>query len=143
MVKLRLRRKGRKHFAVYDVVAVDSRKRRDSDFLERLGYYDPNTQPSTIKINPDRAIYWLNVGAQPTPIVHNLLSYDGVLLRKHLAIKGKNQVEIEEEIAKHKEVTLARYSRRKDLRKKRKAAKIKAEKDAKQAEADAAEKAAE
>lgn len=143
MVKLRLRRKGRKHFAVYDVVAVDSRKRRDGAYLERLGYYDPNTQPSTISIDPDRAIHWLNVGAQPSPIVRNLLSYDGILLRKYLAVKGKNQVEIEAEVAKHKENTLARYARRKDLRKKRKAAKIKAEKDAKQAEAEAAEKAAE
>lgn len=141
MVKLRLRRKGRKHFAVYDVVAVDSRKRRDGAFLERLGYYDPNTQPSTIKINPDRALYWLNVGAQPTPIVRNLLSYDGILLRKHLAIKGKNQVEIEEEVQKHKEITLARYARRKELRKKRKQAKIKAEQDAKKAEAEAQEQA--
>jgi len=141
MVKLRLRRKGRKHFAVYDIVAVDSRKPRDGAFLERLGYYDPNTQPSTIKIDPDRAIYWLNVGAQPTPIVRNLLSYDGILLRKYLALKGKNQVEIEEEVAKHKDNTLARYTRRKELRKKRKQAKIKAEQDAKKAEAEAEEQA--
>jgi small subunit ribosomal protein S16 len=133
MVKLRLRRKGRRHFAVYDVVAVDGRKRRDSDYLERLGFYDPNTKPSSITIDPDRAIYWLNVGAQPTPIVQKLLSYEGVLLRRAMSFKGKNQVEIEEAVKEHKLKVLDRYARRKDLRKKRKVAKIKAEEEAKKA----------
>ncbi len=133
MVKLRLRRKGRRHFAVYDVVAVDGRKRRDSDYLERLGFYDPNTKPSSIQIDPDRAIYWLNVGAQPTPIVQKLLSYEGVLLRRALGFKGKNQVEIEEAVKEHKSKVTDRYQRRKDLRKKRQAAKIKAEEEAKKA----------
>ncbi len=134
MVKLRLRRKGRKHIAVYDIVAVDVRKRRDGAYLERLGYYDPNHQPSVIKIDPDRAIYWLNQGAQPTPIVRNLLSYEGVLLRRALAFKGKNQVEIEEAVKEHKEKVIARYKRRKELRKKRKLAKLKAKAEAKEAE---------
>jgi len=132
MIKLRLRRKGRKHIAVYDIVAVDVRKRRDGAYLERLGFYDPNHQPSLIKVDPDRAIYWLNQGAQPTLIVRKLFSYEGVLLRRALAFKGKNQVEIEEAVKEHKERAIARYHRRKELRKKRKLAKMKAEK--KQAE---------
>ena len=140
MVKLRLRRKGRRHFAVYDVVAIDGRKRRDGAYLERLGYYDPNTKPSTISIDPDRAIYWLNVGAQPTPIVRNLLSYDGILLRRALGFKGKNQVEIEEAVKLHKEKVIERYHKEKTDRRNRKEAKLKAEEEAKKAEAETAEK---
>jgi len=131
MVKIRLRRKGRKHYPVYDIVAVTERARRDGSFLDRLGYYNPNNHPNTIVINHEKAIYWLNVGAQPTPTVLSILSYEGVLLRKHLAIKGKTQEEIEEAVTKHKEVVTNRYARRKQLRTKRKEAKAKAEADAK------------
>lgn len=134
MVKLRLRRKGKKHYPFYDVVAVDSRKKRDSDFIERLGYYNPNTAPTTIKINPDRAIYWLNVGAQPTEIVRSLLSYEGILLKRTLQFKGKTEEEIAQEVEKHKIVVLSRYKRRKELRKKREAIKAKAKEEAKAAE---------
>ncbi len=127
MVKLRLRRKGAKHHPVYDIVAVDGKAKRDGAFLERLGYYDPNTNPSTFKINHERAIYWLGVGAQPTLVVHNLLSYDGVLLRRSLTFKDKPAEEIEEQVSKHKQIAIARYNRRKELRKKRIIAKKKAE----------------
>jgi small subunit ribosomal protein S16 len=127
MVKLRLRRKGSKHHPVYDIVAVDGRAKRDGAFLERLGYYDPNTTPSTFKINHERAIYWLNVGAQPTLVVNNLMSYDGVLLRRALTFKGKPAEEIEELVTKHKQIAIARYERRKALRAKRRIAKKKAE----------------
>ncbi|HPO64207.1 MAG TPA: 30S ribosomal protein S16 [Candidatus Kapabacteria bacterium] len=130
MVKLRLRRKGKAHYPVYDVVAVDSRKKRDSDFIERLGYYNPNTSPTTININPDRAIYWLNVGAQPSDVVRSLLSYEGILLKRTLQFKGKTEEEIASEVEKHKVTVLARYRRRKDLRKKREAAKAKQEEKA-------------
>lgn len=132
MVKIRLRRKGRIHYPFYDIVALDSRKRRDGAFIERLGYYNPNTHPSTISIDPDRTIYWLNVGAQPSTVVSKLLSYEGILLRRQLAFKGKNQVEIEAEVEKHKQVVQARYQRRKDLRKKRIIAKAKAAEQAKE-----------
>lgn len=116
MVKLRLRRKGRIHLPVYDVVAVDSRKKRDGKYIERLGYFDPNQNPSTIKIDPDRAIYWLNNGAQPSKTVKNLLSYEGILLKRALGFKGKEEGEIEEEVAKHKEIVKSRYFRRKQHR---------------------------
>jgi small subunit ribosomal protein S16 len=119
MVKLRLKRRGRTHYPFYDIIAIDSRVRRDGASIEKIGYYDPHTKPSTIKIDPDRAIHWLDVGAQPTEIVRNLFSYDGVLLRRYLRDKGKNQIEIEEAVKIHKEVATARYHRRKQLRKKR------------------------
>lgn len=135
MVKIRLRRKGRRHYPVYDIVAVTERARRDGSFLERLGYYNPNNHPNTIVLDHEKALYWLNVGAQPTPTVLNLLSYEGVLLRKHLTIKGKSAEEIEEAVTKHKEVVTKRYDRRKVLRTKRKEAKAKAEAEAKAAKA--------
>jgi len=127
MVKIRLRRKGRIHHPVYDIVAVDARARRDGAFLERLGYYDPNTAPTTIDINHERAIYWLNVGAQATEVVQRLLSYDGVLLRRTLNFKNMPLTEINEAVEKHRKVVNDRYFRQKDKRKQRKAAKAAAE----------------
>jgi len=127
MVKLRLRRKGRKHYPVYDIVAVNVRARRDGAFLERLGYYNPNTHPNTIVVDSNRALYWLNVGAQPTPTVNRILSYEGILLTKHLKLKGKTDEEIAQEVQKHKEIVAARYLRRKEFRKKRQEARKKAE----------------
>lgn len=139
MVKLRLRRKGRIHHAVYDIVAVDGRARRDGAFLDKIGFYDPNTNPNTIRFDADKALHWLNNGAQPTETVGLLLSYEGILLRKHLTIKGKSQEEIEAEVAKHKRVVAARYERRKRLRKERVIAKAKAEELAKKKAAEGAE----
>jgi small subunit ribosomal protein S16 len=112
MVKLRLRRKGRKKAPTYDIVAVDSRSRRDGDYLERVGYYDPMHKPSTLNFKHDRAIYWLNNGAQPTDIVRSLMSVDGVLLRRQMEFKGKTAEEIEVALAKHKDQATARYLRK-------------------------------
>lgn len=144
MVKLRLRRKGKKFHPVYDIVAVDGRSRRDGAYLERLGYYDPNTPKSTIKIDHSRAIYWLNNGAQPTDTARHLLSYDGVLLRRALEFKNKPIGEIEQEIEKHRGVVAARYEKRKKLRAARVVRKLKEAEDAKkkaEQEAIAAEEA--
>lgn len=117
MVKLRLRRKGRKGYPVYDVVAVDSRRKRDGSYIERLGYYDPNTSPNTVKLDDNRAIYWLNEGAQPTLTVKNIFSYEGVLLKRALLFKGLDEDQIEEQVTKHKENALARHDRLKKSRK--------------------------
>ncbi|GAB5466242.1 MAG: hypothetical protein Kapaf2KO_16780 [Candidatus Kapaibacteriales bacterium] len=135
MVKLRLRRKGRIHRPVYDIVAVDQRARRDGAYLERLGYFDPNTSPSTSSIDRERAKYWLNVGAQPTDTMRRILSYEGILLERFLEGKGVAEEEIAEKVAKHKENAIARYDRNKDKRKKRAEAKAKA--DAEPAEEEA------
>ena len=120
MVKLRLRRKGRKKAPTYDIVAVDSRSRRDGDYLERVGYYDPMKQPSTVSFQHDRAIYWLNNGAQATDIVRSLMSADGVLLRRQMEFKGKTAEEIEAAVAKHKDHAIARYVKKQAARKARK-----------------------
>ncbi len=132
MVKIRLRRKGRIHKPFYDIVVVDSRKRRDGAFIERLGYYNPHTHPSTIEVDPDKTIHWLDVGAQPTHIVSKLLSYKGIFLRRHLAFKGKTQPEIEEAVKNHIKTVTERYYRRKELRKKREILKAKNQEQAKE-----------
>ncbi|MDA3844303.1 MAG: 30S ribosomal protein S16 [Candidatus Kapabacteria bacterium] len=134
MVKLRLRRKGRAHHPVYDIIAVDGRKPRDGAFLDRIGFYDPNITPSEVRIDHERAIYWLNVGAQPTDILRRIMSFEGVLLRRHLTFKGKSEAEIEVAIEEHKKVVNDRYFRNKDKRKKRKEAKKIAEAEEQQQE---------
>ena len=83
-VKIRLQRHGKKNFALFHIVVADSRAPRDGRFIEKIGSYNPNTNPATIILKSDRALAWLNVGAQPTLVVRRILSYEGVLLRKHL-----------------------------------------------------------
>ncbi len=82
--KIRLQRHGRKNYAFYPIVIADSRAPRDGKFIERIGSYNPNTNPATVTLNFERALYWVNVGAQPTDTVRNILSNEGVLLMKHL-----------------------------------------------------------
>ncbi|MDE7388127.1 MAG: 30S ribosomal protein S16, partial [Muribaculaceae bacterium] len=82
--KIRLQRRGHKDYAFYPIVIADSRAPRDGKFIERIGSYNPNTNPATISLNFERALYWLNVGAQPTDTVRTILSQEGVLLMKHL-----------------------------------------------------------
>ena len=82
--KLGLQRHGRKHYAFFHIVVADSRAPRDGKFIERIGSYNPNTHPATITLNFDRALYWLQTGAQPTHTARNILSREGVLLKKHL-----------------------------------------------------------
>ena len=82
--KIRLQRHGRKGYAFYHIVIADSRAPRDGKFIERVGSYNPNTNPATINLDFERALYWLQVGAQPTDTVRNILSAQGVLLKKHL-----------------------------------------------------------
>ncbi|HAC39969.1 MAG TPA: 30S ribosomal protein S16 [Rikenellaceae bacterium] len=84
-VKIRLQRHGKKNFAFFHIVVADSRAPRDGKFIEQLGSYNPNTNPATIVLDSEKALAWLKVGAQPTLTARRLLSYKGVLLRKHLA----------------------------------------------------------
>ena len=83
-VKIRLQRHGKKNFAFFHIVVADSRSPRDGRFIEQLGSYNPNTNPATIELNSERALAWLKVGAEPTLVCRRILSYEGVLLRKHL-----------------------------------------------------------
>ncbi len=85
-VKIRLARRGRKKLALYDVVVADARAPRDGRFIEKLGTYNPLTTPVTVEINDERAFHWVMNGAQPTDTVKAMLSYRGLLLKKHLQI---------------------------------------------------------
>ncbi|MBD0830909.1 30S ribosomal protein S16 [Aestuariibaculum sediminum] len=84
-VKIRLQRHGKKGKPFYWIVAADSRAKRDGRYLEKLGIYNPNTNPATIELNVDGAVTWLQNGAQPTDTAKAILSYKGALLKNHLA----------------------------------------------------------
>ena len=83
-VKIRLARHGNKGAPIYHIVAADSRAPRDGRFIEKLGVYNPNTNPATIDLKFERALDWLLKGAQPTDTCRAILSYKGVLYKKHL-----------------------------------------------------------
>lgn len=83
-VKIRLARHGRKKFAYYHIVVADSRAPRDGKYIERIGNYNPNTNPATIELDFDKALTWLSKGAQPTDTARAILSYKGVMMKKHL-----------------------------------------------------------
>jgi len=82
--KIRLQRHGKKGRPFYYIVVADARAPRDGRFIERLGSYNPNTNPATIDINFDKTLDWVNNGAQPTDTCRAILSYKGVLYKKHL-----------------------------------------------------------
>ena len=83
-VKIRLQRHGKKQKPFYWVVAADARSKRDGKYLEKIGTYNPNTNPATIELNLDSAVKWLHNGAQPTDTAKAILSYTGALLKHHL-----------------------------------------------------------
>jgi len=83
-VKIRLARHGRKQHAYYHIVVANSRAPRDGRFIERIGSYNPNTNPATIDLDFDKAIDWLFKGAQPTDTTRSILSQQGVMMKKHL-----------------------------------------------------------
>ncbi len=84
-VKIRLQRHGKKGKPFYWIVAADARSKRDGKYLEKLGVYDPNTNPATVDLDVDGAVKWLQNGAQPTDTAKDLLSYKGAMLKNHLA----------------------------------------------------------
>jgi small subunit ribosomal protein S16 len=86
MVKIRLARRGRKKLAMFDIVVSDVRAPRDGRFIEKIGVYNPLTNPATITIDETRAFDWLMKGAQPTDTVGRMLSYRGMMMKKHLQI---------------------------------------------------------
>ena len=99
--KIRLQRGGRKGYAFYRIVIADARAPRDGRFTEKIGTYNPNTNPATVDLNFDRALYWAETGAQPTDTVRNILSNEGVYLMKHLR-GGVRKGAFDEEAAQRK-----------------------------------------
>ena len=82
--RIRLQRHGRKGYAFFSIVIANSDAPRDGRFVEKIGTYNPNTNPSTVDLNFERALYWVNCGAEPTTTVRNILSKEGVYMMKHL-----------------------------------------------------------
>ena len=85
-VRIRLKRRGRRKLPLYDVVVADARAPRDGKFIQKIGRYDPNSNPAKVELNEEMALSWLLNGAQPSSTVRAMLSYSGVLLRKHLQV---------------------------------------------------------
>ena len=100
-VKIRLARHGRKQHAYYHIVVANSRSPRDGRFIERIGSYNPNTNPATIDLDFDKALTWLNNGAQPTDTCRAILSYKGVMMKKHL-LEGVKKGAFDEAAAEQK-----------------------------------------
>jgi len=98
MVKIRLARRGRKKMAMYDLVVANVTAPRDGRFIEKIGTYNPNTVPASIVLNEEKALKWVMTGAQPTDTVRAILSYKGVMYKKHLQI-GVNKGAISQEDA--------------------------------------------
>jgi small subunit ribosomal protein S16 len=149
-VKIRLQRHGKKGKPFFWIVAADSRAKRDGRFLEKLGTYNPNTNPATIDINIDNSVQWLQNGAQPTDTARAILSYKGVLLKKHLidgVSKGALTMEQVEEkfsawVTEKEQAVANKKNKLADDKAKAKAEALKAEEAVNQARLAAAEEAA-
>jgi len=102
MVKLRLKRMGAINKPFYRIVAVDSRKKRDGKYLESLGYYDPKTDPFTLKVDIDKCLNWLKVGAQPSETVRSLFKQAGIIEKWHNIRMGIKEVDKPEKVKKEK-----------------------------------------
>ena len=164
--RIRLQRRGHKGYAFYAIVIADSRAPRDGRFIEKIGTYNPNTDPSTVDLNFDRALYWVMVGAQPSDTVRSILSHEGVYMKKHLlggvakgafdeataearfnAWKENKQAGLQALMAKQEEAKKAEANARLEAEKKvneeiaKKVAEKKAAEAAAKAEAEAAAKA--
>jgi small subunit ribosomal protein S16 len=137
-VKLRLQRHGKKGKPFYWIVAADTRAKRDGRYLEKLGSYNPNLNPAKIELNIDSAVKWLENGAQPTDTTRAILSNQGVLLKKHLSGGVKKGALTEEEAEKKFQEWLTEKKAKTDAKK----SNLQKEKDAQEAKALAAEKAA-
>ena len=137
-VKLRLQRHGKKGKPFYWIVAADSRSKRDGRFLEKLGTYNPNTNPAEIDLNVDGAVKWLENGAQPTDTTRAILSHEGVLLKKHLAGGVKKGALTEEQAEEKFQAWVLEKQAKIDAKK----SDLQKAKEAQEAKALAAEKAA-
>ena len=136
-VKIRLQRHGKKGKPFYWIVAADARAKRDGRFLEKLGTYNPNTNPATINLDVDGAVKWLQNGAQPTDTAKTILSYKGAMLKNHL-VGGVRKGALTEEQAEEKFQAWLEEKAGKVASKEENVAKVKSEAKAKALEAEKA-----
>ena len=135
MVKIRLKRLGRRNRPFYRLVAIDSRTRRDGREIERLGWYNPISKDEQISFNEERIVHWLNNGAQVSDTVNSLMKKIGLLYKIHLGKNGKSDSEIEKLMTEWRESQVNKIKRKQDKKIKKK------EEQAKQAAEEAAEEA--
>jgi len=135
-VKLRLTRMGRKKRPFYRIVAVDSRVRRDGQYIEALGTYNPLTTPATLEVNHEAALKWLGHGAQATDTVRSLLSKAGVMLAHDLTKRGATPEQVAEKVDAHREQHAGKDRQVVEARRR-------AQESARKAQAEAARRAAE
>jgi len=114
-VKLRLARKGKKKQPFYRIVAADSRSRRDGRYIEKIGFYNPITNPAEIVIDEEKAFYWLKNGAIPTETVTSLFSQKGIMLKWHHIKQGHDEAKVEEEYKKWELLQMERQKREEAL----------------------------
>jgi small subunit ribosomal protein S16 len=126
VVKLRLRRVGKKKHPIYKIVATDSRAKRDGAYIESVGRYDPNIHPILIEVNEARVINWLRKGAQPTDTVRSLLRRTGLWMRWALVKQGKDEETIQKIMERWRMVQADRPAREADRKTRRAARKKKA-----------------
>ena len=138
--RIRLQRGGRKGYAFYSIVIADVRASRDGKFTEKIGTYNPNTNPATVDLNFERALHWVEVGAQPTDTVRNILKREGVYLMKHL--RGGVKKGAFDEAAAQQKFDAWKEGKEKGLQAVRESD-VKARKEAAAKELDAEKKAAE
>lgn len=105
-VKLRLLRRGRKKLALFDIVVADARSPRDGRYIQKIGTYNPNSNPASIEIDSEKTIDWLIKGAQPTDTVRRILSYKGIMMRKHLQVGVSKSAITQEEADRRYEAWL-------------------------------------
>ncbi len=127
MVKIRLKRAGRKKLPVYQIVVADARSPRDGKFLEVVGHYQPTAKPHAVTINKDRIVYWMQTGAQPTATVHSLIRTTGLLYELRLKSMGRSEADITAEMEKWQEHQNVRRQKRLALKSHRRHAKKEAE----------------
>lgn len=119
-VKLRLRKMGKKKQPIYKIVAADSRSPRDGKFIESIGVYNPMNDAAKVSLKEERAFYWLGVGAQPTDTVRNILSKEGILLKKDLKDRKLSDDQIAAQMDEWKKLKEAKLSSGEKKSKKRK-----------------------
>ncbi len=123
MVKIRLKRAGRKKLPVYQIVAADSRAPRDGKFLEVVGHYQPTAKPHSVTINRERVTYWMQAGAQPTATVRSLIQTTGLLYELRLKNLGRSEAEVSAEMEKWQERQTEKRKKRLTLKSRRRQAK--------------------
>ena len=119
---------GKKRQPIYKVVAADVRSPRDGKYIEAIGSYNPKTDPAVVELNEERALYWLNCGAQPTTTVKNLLSRKGILLRKELLKKGLSEEDVNAKMEEWKNAQDSKLANKKEKAEKKKQEKLEAAK---------------